>query len=146
MFQKLHEEFTFLKILSFCGNFRRTNYFAKAPAKCCVIPCISQFLTKLVTRNSFQFFHTTAFQLHRWMHVNIQCNIYSCMAEDFTQGLNIHTAFHTSCGKCMPLRYNNDKQKKPLFSRGLSVCRLLFNSFSKLKIDENYKEKRRLFY
>ena len=51
-------------------------------------------------------------------------------------------------GTCagVPLRYNNDKQKKPLFSRGLSVCRLLFNSFSKLKIDENYKEKRRLFY
>ena len=49
-------------------------------------------------------------------------------------------------GAAMPLRYNNDKQKKPLFSRGLSVCRLLFNSFSKLKIDENYKEKRRLFY
>jgi TRAP-type mannitol/chloroaromatic compound transport system permease large subunit len=49
-------------------------------------------------------------------------------------------------GMAMPLRYNNDKQKKPLFSRGLSVCRLLFNSFSKLKIDENYKEKRRLFY
>lgn len=49
-------------------------------------------------------------------------------------------------GKGVPLRYNNDKQKKPLFSRGLSVCRLLFNSFSKLKIDENYKEKRRLFY
>lgn len=48
--------------------------------------------------------------------------------------------------KDVPLRYNNDKQKKPLFSRGLSVCRLLFNSFSKLKIDENYKEKRRLFY
>ena len=46
----------------------------------------------------------------------------------------------------VPLRYNNDKQKKPLFSRGLSVCRLLFNSFSKLKIDENYKEKRRLSY
>lgn len=49
-------------------------------------------------------------------------------------------------GTAVPLRYNNDKQKKPLFSRGLSVCRLLFNSFSKLKIDENYKEKRRLFY
>ena len=46
----------------------------------------------------------------------------------------------------VPLRYNNDTQKNPLFSRGLSVCRLLFNSFSKLKIDENYKEKRRLFY
>ena len=38
-------------------------------------------------------------------------------------------------GTAVPLRYNNDKQKKPLFSRGLSVCRLLFNSFSKLKID-----------
>ena len=54
--------------------------------------------------------------------------------------------FPVQSGTRMPLRYNNDKQKKPLFSRGLSVCRLLFNSFSKLKIDENYKEKRRLFY
>lgn len=53
---------------------------------------------------------------------------------------------YTDYNLIMPLRYNNDKQKKPLFSRGLSVCRLLFNSFSKLKIDENYKEKRRLFY
>lgn len=59
---------------------------------------------------------------------------------------HIHAVFQ--CQRCegVPLRYNNDKQKKPLFSRGLSVCRLLFNSFSKLKIDENYKEKRRLFY
>ena len=55
-------------------------------------------------------------------------------------------ASYVYCDAQMPLRYNNDKQKKPLFSRGLSVCRLLFNSFSKLKIDENYKEKRRLFY
>lgn len=55
-------------------------------------------------------------------------------------------ALTTLCDIVLPLRYNNDKQKKPLFSRGLSVCRLLFNSFSKLKIDENYKEKRRLFY
>ena len=54
--------------------------------------------------------------------------------------------FDTERNVAVPLRYNNDKQKKPLFSRGLSVCRLLFNSFSKLKIDENYKEKRRLFY
>lgn len=57
-----------------------------------------------------------------------------CMASSGTDAMTV------------PLRYNNDKQKKPLFSRGLSVCRLLFNSFSKLKIDENYKEKRRLFY
>lgn len=56
------------------------------------------------------------------------------------------TVAEKQAGAGVPLRYNNDKQKKPLFSRGLSVCRLLFNSFSKLKIDENYKEKRRLFY
>uniref|UniRef100_UPI003FEEA1C5 hypothetical protein n=1 Tax=Faecalibacterium prausnitzii TaxID=853 RepID=UPI003FEEA1C5 len=60
--------------------------------------------------------------------------------------LGVNMALQGKCGVSMPLRYNNDKQKKPLFSRGLSVCRLLFNSFSKLKIDENYKEKRRLFY
>lgn len=63
------------------------------------------------------------------------CNI-DCTKAHINQKRNVR----------MPLRYNNDKQKKPLFSRGLSVCRLLFNSFSKLKIDENYKEKRRLFY
>lgn len=42
--------------------------------------------------------------------------------------------------KKVPLRYNNDKRKKPLFSRGLSVCRHLFNSFSKLKYDEKIIE------
>ena len=42
----------------------------------------------------------------------------------------------------MPLRYNNDKRKKPLFSRGLSVCRHSFNSFSKLKCDEKIIEKK----
>lgn len=66
--------------------------------------------------------------------------------QDHTYGIKIACKLmHVGCCR-MPLRYNNDKQKKPLFSRGLSVCRLLFNSFSKLKIDENYKEKRRLFY
>ena len=45
----------------------------------------------------------------------------------------------------VPLRYNNDKRKKPLFSRGLSVCRHLFNSFSKLKSDEKNIEKRDCF-
>jgi len=59
---------------------------------------------------------------------------------------HVHPILQRQGRECVPLRYNNDKQKKPLFSRGLSVCRLLFNSFSKLKIDENYKEKRRLFY
>lgn len=68
------------------------------------------------------------------------------MAQDSGQRLSIYAAGKGMGGEGVPLRYNNDKQKKPLFSRGLSVCRLLFNSFSKLKIDENYKEKRRLFY
>ena len=68
------------------------------------------------------------------------------VAQDSGQCLGVHAAGKGMGGEGVPLRYNNDKQKKPLFSRGLSVCRLLFNSFSKLKIDENYKEKRRLFY
>ena len=49
-------------------------------------------------------------------------------------------------GAGMPLRYNNDKRKKPLFSRGSRVCRHLFNSFSKLKSDEKNIKKRRLFH
>ena len=66
--------------------------------------------------------------------------------EHTADGFHIYAVLQCQGRECVPLRYNNDKQKKPLFSRGLSVCRLLFNSFSKLKIDENYKEKRRLFY
>ena len=61
-------------------------------------------------------------------------------------GFYIHTVLQGQCGEGMPLRYNNDKRKKPLFSRGLSVCRHLFNSFSKLKCDEKIIEKRRLFH
>lgn len=68
------------------------------------------------------------------------------VSQNAGQCLGVHAAGKGVGCEGMPLRYNNDKQKKPLFSRGLSVCRLLFNSFSKLKIDENYKEKRRLFY
>ena len=49
-------------------------------------------------------------------------------------------------GVVLPLRYNNDKRKKPLFSRGSRVCRHLFNSFSKLKSDEKNIKKRRLFH
>lgn len=80
------------------------------------------------------------------MSVNIQRGAAGHMADDGRKGLDVHAVFQGGGGEGVPLRYNNDKQKKPLFSRGLSVCRLLFNSFSKLKIDENYKEKRRLFY
>ncbi len=80
------------------------------------------------------------------MNVHLQCGLYIGVTQNFRQRFDIHAALNAARGEGMPLRYNNDKQKKPLFSRGLSVCRLLFNSFSKLKIDENYKEKRRLFY
>jgi len=83
---------------------------------------------------------------HRQMHVPVHGDLDRRMSQHLTECFDLYTRFHAACRKCMPLRYNNDKQKKPLFSRGLSVCRLLFNSFSKLKIDENYKEKRRLFY
>ena len=107
------------------------------------------------------------FVLHTVLHIfkiivcpciHITCFVYHCMSVNFFQNsvtspsstlhnIRIRYAYRVldACA-VVPLRYNNDKQKKPLFSRGLSVCRLLFNSFSKLKIDENYKEKRRLFY
>ena len=35
----------------------------------------------------------------------------------------------------MPLRYNEDKREKPVFSMGLSVCRSHFNSFSNIETD-----------
>ena len=74
-------------------------------------------------------------RLSEWMSGQVECMLHTVLSE---------AAYRRVTD--MPLRYNYDKQKKSLFSRSLSVCRLLFNSFSKLKIDENYKEKRRLFY
>lgn len=73
--------------------------------------------------------------------VDIQGGACLRMTQAGRHGTDVLIVRNQQCGGGMPLRYNNDKQKKPLFSRGLSVCRLLFNSFSKLKIDENYKEK-----
>ncbi len=78
--------------------------------------------------------------------IGVQREARGVMTEHRGHGFYIHAVLQRHRCEGVPLRYNNDKQKKPLFSRGLSVCRLLFNSFSKLKIDENYKEKRRLFY
>ena len=80
------------------------------------------------------------------MPVDIGSRLNVAVSHPFLYVFQAATVIQQQTGATMPLRYNNDKQKKPLFSRGLSVCRLLFNSFSKLKIDENYKEKRRLFY
>ena len=58
----------------------------------------------------------------------------------------VYACFCQKRNTSMPLRYNNDKRKKPLFSRGSRVCRHLFNSFSKLKSDEKNIKKRRLFH
>ena len=80
------------------------------------------------------------------MSVGVQREACRKMPQHARYGFDVHTVLQGQRCESVPLRYNNDKQKKPLFSRGLSICRLLFNSFSKLKIDENYKEKRRLFY
>ena len=80
------------------------------------------------------------------MCINVACCADVAVTQPLLNLLQAHAIGIEQAGAAMPLRYNNDKQKKPLFSRGLRVCRLLFNSFSKLKIDENYKEKRRLFY
>ena len=70
------------------------------------------------------------------MGVGAECESGIIVAEHTADGFDVHSVLQ--CQRCegMPLRYNNDKRKKPLFSRGLSVCRHLFNSFSKLKYDE----------
>ena len=78
--------------------------------------------------------------------VGVQREACGVVSQHTADRFHVHAVLERHRREGVPLRYNNDKQKKPLFSRGLSVCRLLFNSFSKLKIDENYKEKRRLFY
>lgn len=78
--------------------------------------------------------------------IGVYCEAGLSMTKDSGQGLGVHSVRQRMGGKGMPLRYNNDKRKKPLFSRGLSVCRHLFNSFSKLKCDEKIIEKRRLFH
>ena len=80
------------------------------------------------------------------MGIGVQGEACRVVAQHTADRFHVHAVLEGHSGEGVPLRYNNDKQKKPLLSRGLSVCRLLFNSFSKLKIDENYKEKRRLFY
>ena len=92
--------------------------------------------------------HVRGFHLavHVDVGVNIGCGGKAGMPQPHLHLFHCDFVLDKQAGAGVPLRYNNDKQKKPLFSRGLSVCRLLFNSFSKLKIDENYKEKRRLFY
>ena len=70
------------------------------------------------------------------MYIRLQRSLDIRVAKADLYVLYIRSGFNEKGGMGMPLRYNNDKRKKPLFSRGLSVCRHLFNSFSKLKYDE----------
>ena len=46
-----------------------------------------------------------------------------------------HILIDKDAGEGVPLRYNKDKREKPVFSRGLSVCRSHFNSFSNIETD-----------
>ena len=80
------------------------------------------------------------------MCINVACCADVTVTEPLLNLLQAHAIGIEQTGAAMPLRYNNDKRKTPLFSRGLSVCRHLFNSFSKLKCDEKIIEKRRLFH
>ena len=78
------------------------------------------------------FLRCTSLHIVGDVRIGVQGEPSAVVAQHAGQGLYIHTAGEGHGGKSVPLRYNNDKQKKPLFSRGLSVCRLLFNSFSKM--------------
>ena len=78
--------------------------------------------------------------------VGVQREACGVVSEHTADRFHVHAVLQGHGGEGVPLRYNNDKRKKPLFSRGLSVCRHLFNSFSKLKCDEKIIEKRRLFH
>ena len=80
------------------------------------------------------------------MGVYFERNIRRFMAQAFRYQNRISPQIDQNRSMRVPLRYNNDKRKKPLFSRGSRVCRHLFNSFSKLKSDEKNIKKRRLFH
>ena len=84
--------------------------------------------------------------LGRGVGIGVQGEPSRVVAQRARQCFHVHPAFQRQCGEGVPLRYNNDKRKKPLFSRGSRVCRHLFNSFSKLKSDEKNIKKRRLFH
>ena len=55
------------------------------------------------------------------------------VAQDAGERLGIYTAGQRMCGKCVPLRYNNDKPEKPRNFKGLEVYQADFSSFSNPK-------------
>ncbi len=55
----------------------------------------------------------------------MKCDRLTLMSNPVSNGYSRKTQADKQRNVRMPLRYNNDKRKKPLFSRGLSVCRHL---------------------
>ena len=55
--------------------------------------------------------------VRRHMGVGVQGEAGVGVAQDAGQGLGIHTAGQGMSGEGMPLRYNKDKRKNPVFSR-----------------------------
>lgn len=51
------------------------------------------------------------------MYISSKGNGYTGMTQHFTQRFHINTDFNTSSSIGMPLRYNKDKRKNPVFSR-----------------------------
>ena len=56
-------------------------------------------------------------------HMCIPINIDALVSDTVGNSDNRNAHIKQQWNMRMPLRYNNDKRKKPLFSRGLSVCR-----------------------
>ena len=79
------------------------------------------------------------------MPINIPGRADVAVPQPFADFFKLEAPGKQQTGTGVPLRYNKDKRKKPLFSRGLSGCRHLFNSLSKLKLDEKFNEKRGCF-
>lgn len=114
--------------------------FGKSSGVPAGLPCVQQ------SQNIVHYICRGDLGLVIQMAVNIRRRADVAVAQPFLDLLHGHVVGKQQRGAAVPLRYNNDKRKKPLFSRGLSVCRHLFNSFSKLKCDEKIIEKRRLFH
>ena len=54
-----------------------------------------------------------AFGFHGAVSIAVQRKGDAGMTEDLAQCLDLASGFDASGGECVPLRYNNDKRKKP---------------------------------
>ena len=58
-----------------------------------------------------------AFGFHGAVSIAVQRKGDAGMTEDLAQCLDLASGFDASGGECVPLRYNKDKRKNPVFSR-----------------------------